>query len=53
MKTQEEKRTEAEDRNQSTAQLTSKQRLDRLDRRLGAGVGAGKERARLERLLNT
>lgn len=45
--TAEEKRAEAEERNKYCASLSPQERLAGLDRRLGSGVGAKKERARL------
>lgn len=47
----EQKRLEAQVRQEEYSKLTPKQKLDRLDARLGPGVGAKKERARLEALL--
>ena len=38
-------------RDEATAKLSPKQRLDRLDLRLGKGEGAVKERARLQKML--
>jgi hypothetical protein len=38
----------AEDRRNATVTLTPEQRLQRLDEKLGAGVGARKERAKLQ-----
>ena len=45
------KRHEAQVRQEEYSKLTPKQKLERLDARLGPGVGAKKERARLEALL--
>lgn len=45
--TKEEKRAEAEERNKYCASLSPQERLAGLDRRLGSGIGAKKERARL------
>ena len=42
------KRQEAFDRNKAWAQLTPEQQLEDLDRRLGKGVGAKKQRARIQ-----
>ena len=42
------KRQEALDRNKAWAQLTPEQQLEDLDRRLGKGVGAKKQRARIQ-----
>tara|TARA_Y100001937_G_C6997548_1_gene274941 strand:+ start:35 stop:226 length:192 start_codon:yes stop_codon:yes gene_type:complete len=41
------RQAEAKERNAARAALTDQQQLDRLDKILGAGVGAVKERARL------
>lgn len=41
----------ADDRQLITDALTPKERLARLDKRLGKGVGAKRERARLEPLV--
>jgi hypothetical protein len=41
------RRQEAQERAEFRATLTPQQQLDRLDERLGSGVGAGKERKRL------
>lgn len=41
------RQAEAQERNAARAALTDQQQLDRLDKILGAGVGAAKERARL------
>ena len=42
------KRQEAFDRNKAWAQLTPEQQLEDLDRRLGKGIGAKKQRARIQ-----
>ena len=42
------KTQEAIERNKAWAQLTPKQQLEDLDRRLGKGVGAKKQRARIQ-----
>ena len=42
------KKQEAFDRNKAWAQLTPEQQLEDLDRRLGKGVGAKKQRARIQ-----
>ena len=39
---------EAFDRNKVWAQLTPEQQLEDLDRRLGKGIGAKKQRARIQ-----
>ena len=41
------RQAEAKERDAARAALTDQQQLDRLDKILGAGVGAKKERARL------
>lgn len=41
------KRAEADERNAAWAKLSPSQQLEALDRRLGKGVGAAKQRARL------
>ena len=41
------RQAEAKERNAARAALTDQQQLDRLDKILGVGVGATKERARL------
>lgn len=43
------KRVEAVDRNSAWAELSPQKQLAELDRRLGKGVGARKQRARLAR----
>ena len=42
------KTQEAFDRNKVWAQLTPEQQLEDLDRRLGKGIGAKKQRARIQ-----
>ena len=42
------KKQEAFDRNKAWAQLTPEQQLEDLDRRLGKGVGAKKQRAKIQ-----
>ena len=42
------KRQEAFDRNKAWAQLTPEQQLSSLDERLGKGIGAKKQRARIQ-----
>ena len=44
----EQKRLEAQVRQEEYDKLTPRQKLDRLNQRLGFGLGAEKERARLE-----
>ena len=46
-----ERREEAERRNAAWSALDPKTQLDRLDNRLGKGVGAEKQRARLHRMI--
>jgi len=48
----EERRKEAEARQAERDQLTPEKQLARLDERLGVGVGAAKERARLQKLID-
>jgi len=52
MKTIAEKRAEAVERNESWAELSPKQQLADLDRRLGKGEGAKKQRARLQEAID-
>jgi len=52
MKTNQTKRDEATERQQVWAALSPKQQLADLDRRLGEGVGAVKQRARLAEKIN-
>ena len=42
------KNTEAIERNEAWAQLTHEQQIADLDRRLGKGIGAKKQRARIQ-----
>ena len=42
------KQKEAIERNEAWAQLTPKQQLADLDRRLGKGIGAKKQRAKIQ-----
>ena len=42
------KQREAIERNEAWAKLTYKQQLANLDRRLGKGIGAKKQRARIQ-----
>lgn len=52
MKDKNTKRIEAEVRNEDWASLGPKKQLAEMDRRLGKGVGAKKQRARLAEKLN-
>ena len=47
------KRTAAIARQEAHDKLSPKEKLDILDRRLGVGIGAAKERARLNVVLET
>lgn len=47
------RQAEAKERNEARAALTDQQQLDRLDKILGAGVGAKKERARLAKRISS
>ena len=46
------RRTEATERQMAYDKLTPAQKLEALDEKLGKGVGAKKQRARLEKLVN-
>ena len=48
----EQRRKEAIERQEAHDKLTVQQKLDRLDAKFGAGKGAARERARLEKQLN-
>ena len=48
MNTKQIKQTEAAARNEAWAKLTYEQQLADLDRRLGKGIGAKKQRARIQ-----
>ena len=48
MNTKQTKQTEAAVRNEAWAKLTYEQQLEDLDRRLGKGIGAKKQRARIQ-----
>ena len=52
MNTKQIKETEAIVRNEAWAQLTPEQQIADLDRRLGKGVGAKKQRARIQYKIN-
>lgn len=47
------RKSEVLERQTESEQLTPKQKLAKLDSRLGKGVGSVKERARLQKLLKT
>lgn len=47
------KASEANERNAAWAKLSPAQQLEALDRRLGKGIGAQKQRARLQGLINS
>lgn len=51
MKTKEDKHTEAREREAAHEELSPVQRIAKLDAKLGPGVGAKKERARLMKLM--
>lgn len=53
MKSKEMKVTEADKRNVARAKRTPTEQIRRLDQKLGAGVGAKKERARLSQQINS
>ena len=48
MNTKQIKETEAKVRNEAWAQLTPEQQIADLDRRLGKGIGAKKQRAKIQ-----
>ena len=48
MNTKQIKETEAKERNEAWAKLTPEQQLASLDERLGKGIGAKKQRARIQ-----
>ena len=48
MNTKQIKETEAKVRNEAWAKLTPEQQLESLDNRLGKGVGAKKQRAKIQ-----
>lgn len=50
--TKEERKKSAAERQQARQSLTPRQQLAILDERLGKGVGAAKERARLQALID-
>ena len=52
MNTKQIKETEAIVRNEAWAKLTPKQQLASLDERLGKGIGAKKQRARIQYKIN-
>ena len=47
----ERKQSEAVERQEAHDKLTPQQKLDKLDKRFGTGVGAKRERAKLKRVL--
>jgi len=51
MKTKEQKREEAQARQETYNQLTLKERQIKLDEKLGFNCGAKKERARLDKMM--
>ena len=52
MNTKQIKETEAIVRNEACAKLTPEQQLERLDNRLGKGIGAKKQRAKIQSKIN-
>ena len=52
MNTKQIKETEAIVRNEAWAKLTPEQQLESLDNRLGKGIGAKKQRARIQYKIN-
>ena len=52
MNTKQIKQTEATVRNEAWAKLTPEQQLADLDKRLGKGIGAKKQRARIQYKIN-
>lgn len=53
MKTVEQKRVEAVERNQKWSRLSAREKLESLDARLGKGQGAAKQRLALEEILRS
>jgi hypothetical protein len=51
MKSKDQKRKEGEERNRGYSTMTPAEKLHDLDQRLGVGVGAKRQRAKLEGLL--
>jgi len=47
------KREEAEERNAAFARMTGKEQLASLDRRLGPGMGAQKQRAKIQAMIDS
>lgn len=52
MKHKEQKRADGKARNEAWARLSSQQKWDDLDLRLGKGEGATRQRAKLAKVLN-
>jgi hypothetical protein len=52
MNTKQIKQTEAAVRNEAWAKLTPEQQLESLDNRLGKGIGAKKQRAKIQYKIN-
>ena len=52
MNTKQIKETEAKVRNEAWAKLTPEQQLESLDNRLGKGIGAKKQRAKIQSKIN-
>lgn len=52
MKTKQQKQTEAAARDAEWRKLTPRQQLASLDQRLGKGVGAKRQRARLQEMID-
>lgn len=51
MKSKEDKKEEAEERQKYWASLSTKEKIESLDRRFGPNVGAKKQREKLEKML--
>ena len=50
-KTKSDKRDEAETRQEEYDKLTIQQKIDKLDKKLGKGIGAKRQRTKLEKKL--